>query len=70
VYTLIAATALERNLTVIIADHDFERVPGLRVQILTTKMKNKVMPLSTHFTSISSFQYTIHAHHNHTEYRR
>ena len=29
--TLIAATALERNLTVINLDQDFTRVPGLRV---------------------------------------
>jgi predicted nucleic acid-binding protein len=39
--TLSAATALERNLTVITADHDFKRVPGLRVQILATKMKTR-----------------------------
>jgi predicted nucleic acid-binding protein len=32
--TLIAATALERNLTVITLDQDFTRVPGLRVQLL------------------------------------
>lgn len=29
--TLIAATALERNLTVVTTDADFERVPGLKV---------------------------------------
>jgi predicted nucleic acid-binding protein len=34
--TLIAATALERNLTVITLDQDFTRVPGLRVQLLET----------------------------------
>jgi predicted nucleic acid-binding protein len=27
--TLIAATALERNLTIVTADRDFQRVPGL-----------------------------------------
>jgi predicted nucleic acid-binding protein len=32
--TLIAATALERNLTVVTLDQDFTRVPGLRVQLL------------------------------------
>jgi predicted nucleic acid-binding protein len=32
--TLIAATALERNLTVITLDQDFTRVPGLQVQLL------------------------------------
>jgi predicted nucleic acid-binding protein len=32
--TLMAATALERNLTVITLDQDFTRVPGLRVQLL------------------------------------
>jgi predicted nucleic acid-binding protein len=32
--TLIAATALERNLTVVTRDQDFTRVPGLRVQLL------------------------------------
>jgi predicted nucleic acid-binding protein len=35
--TLIAATALERNLTIIIADHDFERVPRLKVQFVDLK---------------------------------
>jgi predicted nucleic acid-binding protein len=34
--TLIAATALERNLTVVTLDQDFTRVPGLRVQLLET----------------------------------
>ncbi len=29
--TLIAATALERNLTLVTADSDFDRVPGLKV---------------------------------------
>ena len=29
--TLIAATALERDLTIVTADSDYERVPGLRV---------------------------------------
>lgn len=32
--TLIAATALERNLTVVTTDSDFERVPDLRVTLL------------------------------------
>jgi predicted nucleic acid-binding protein len=39
--TLIAATALERNLTVITADHDFKRVPGLSVHLLDTKTKTR-----------------------------
>lgn len=29
--TLIAATALERNLTIVTTDHDFERVPDLKI---------------------------------------
>jgi predicted nucleic acid-binding protein len=33
--TLIAATALERNLTVITYDTDFQRVPGLKVTLLS-----------------------------------
>lgn len=33
--TLIAATALERNLTVVTTDSDFQWVPGLQVQLLT-----------------------------------
>jgi len=32
--TLIAATALERNLTVVTMDGDFQRVPGLKVMLL------------------------------------
>jgi len=32
--TLIAATALERNLTVVTTDTDFERVPGLSLRLL------------------------------------
>lgn len=32
--TLIAATALERNLTVVTVDADFQRVPGLNVLLL------------------------------------
>jgi len=32
--TLIAATALERNLTVVTGDADFQRVPGLKVMLL------------------------------------
>jgi predicted nucleic acid-binding protein len=39
--TLIAATALERNLTVITLDQDFTRVPGLRVQLLETRRSNR-----------------------------
>lgn len=35
--TLIAATALEQNLTVVTVDHDFERVPGLKVQLVNLK---------------------------------
>ena len=33
--TLIAATALERNLTVVTIDTDFQRVPDLRVILLS-----------------------------------
>jgi predicted nucleic acid-binding protein len=33
--TLIAATALERNLTIVTIDPDFQRVPGLQVMLLT-----------------------------------
>jgi predicted nucleic acid-binding protein len=33
--TLIAATALERNLTVVTIDTDFQRVPNLRVLLLS-----------------------------------
>jgi predicted nucleic acid-binding protein len=33
--TLIAATALERNLTVVTLDQDYQRVPGLGVHLLT-----------------------------------
>lgn len=32
--TLIAATALERNLTVVTTDADFKRVPNLQVQLI------------------------------------
>ena len=32
--TLIAATALERDLTVVTADGDFQRVPGLNVMLI------------------------------------
>lgn len=35
--TIIAATALERNLTLVTLDHDFERVPGLQVIIMETR---------------------------------
>src|SRR5438309_626185 len=33
--TLIAATAFERNLTVVTADDDFKRVPGLQVMLIS-----------------------------------
>ncbi len=33
--TLIAATALERNLTIVTIDPDFQRVPHLNVMLLT-----------------------------------
>jgi predicted nucleic acid-binding protein len=35
--TLIAATALERNLTVVTTDSDYERVPGLKVRRISLK---------------------------------
>src|SRR2546427_6757287 len=35
--TLIAATALERNLTLITTDRDFERVPNLKWQVVNLK---------------------------------
>lgn len=35
--SLIAATAIERNLTVVTADKDFERVPGLEVKLISIK---------------------------------
>jgi predicted nucleic acid-binding protein len=34
--TLIAATALEHDLTVVTSDPDFQRVPNLKVMLLTT----------------------------------
>ena len=39
--TLIAATALERNLTVVTLDQDFTRVPGLHVQLLERPRSNR-----------------------------
>ena len=39
--TLIAATALERYLTVVTLDQDFTRVPGLRVQLLERPRSNR-----------------------------
>jgi predicted nucleic acid-binding protein len=39
--TLIAATALERNLTVITLDQDFTRVSGLQVQLLEMPRSTK-----------------------------
>lgn len=35
--TLIAATALDRNLTVVTTDHDFERVSGLKVMLVSVR---------------------------------
>jgi predicted nucleic acid-binding protein len=35
--TLIAATALERNLTIVTTDSDYERVSGLKVQRISLK---------------------------------
>jgi len=35
--TLIAATALERNLTIVTTDSDYERVPDLKVQRVSLK---------------------------------
>jgi predicted nucleic acid-binding protein len=35
--TLIAATALERHLTIITTDHDFERVPHLKTKLISLK---------------------------------
>ena len=35
--TLIAATAIERNLTIITADRDFERVPNLKMKLVNLK---------------------------------
>ncbi len=37
--TLIAATALERNLTLVTADSDFLRVPGLKVQMIELRRR-------------------------------
>jgi predicted nucleic acid-binding protein len=34
---LIAATALERNLTVITLDYDYQRVPGLNIMFVSLK---------------------------------
>jgi len=34
--TLIAATALERNLTLVTSDEDFQRVPGLNVTLISS----------------------------------
>ena len=35
--TLIAATALERNLTLLTTDHDYERVPHLKYELVNLK---------------------------------
>jgi len=37
--TLIAATAMEYDLVLVTADHDFERVPGLNVKIIDTRAR-------------------------------
>lgn len=37
--TLIAATALERNLTLVTADSDFLRVPGLKIQMMDLRRR-------------------------------
>jgi predicted nucleic acid-binding protein len=42
--TLIAATALERRLTVVTTDHDFSRVPQLSVMLLDRAMLTTVQP--------------------------
>ena len=42
--TLIAATALERNLTVVTADSDFERVPGLNVMLVSRQSLEARLP--------------------------
>jgi predicted nucleic acid-binding protein len=36
--TLIAATALERNLTIVTKDNDFERIPQLKVKLVSLKI--------------------------------
>ena len=35
--TLIAATALEEHVTLVTIDHDFERVPNLKVKLIDLK---------------------------------
>jgi predicted nucleic acid-binding protein len=35
--TLIAATAIERNITIVTTDHDFERVPDLVSMVVTVR---------------------------------
>ncbi len=35
--TLIASTTIERNLTLVTTDYDFERVPGLKIKIINLK---------------------------------
>lgn len=37
VHPLIAATGLERNLTILTSDHDFTRVPDLYVKLVSLK---------------------------------
>ncbi len=41
--TLIAATALERNLTVITVDHDFKRLPRIEYAFTGYQNENKVI---------------------------
>jgi predicted nucleic acid-binding protein len=35
--TLIAATAIEHNLTIVTIEHDFERVPHLKMKLVNLK---------------------------------
>jgi tRNA(fMet)-specific endonuclease VapC len=42
--TLIAATALERNLTVVTTDSDFQRVPGLKVMLIPRAQLRATLP--------------------------
>lgn len=37
--TLIAATAMEYDLVLVTADHDFERVPGLQVKVIDIRAR-------------------------------
>jgi predicted nucleic acid-binding protein len=42
--TLIAATALERDLTIVTTDSDFQRVPGLMVHLIPREQLSKTGP--------------------------